>query len=83
MPSLMLIYSNTDWYTHKISYPWLLPGFNKALSHIPNDFWDTTPSHTNLVETAHAATNRSTHINLPPLEAIQQFVLLQIQETAT
>ncbi|KAF8230497.1 hypothetical protein L208DRAFT_1475796 [Tricholoma matsutake] len=38
---------------------------------MPNDFWDRTPHHTNLVETAHAGTNRSTQINLRPLEVIQ------------
>ncbi|KAF8240009.1 hypothetical protein L208DRAFT_1127011, partial [Tricholoma matsutake] len=60
------------WYAHKVSYPWLLPGFNKTLSRMPNDCWDTTPHHTNLVETAHAGTNRQTQINLLPIEAIQQ-----------
>ncbi|KAF8236700.1 hypothetical protein L208DRAFT_1009382, partial [Tricholoma matsutake] len=71
------------WYAHKISYPWLLPGFNKALSRILNDFWDTTPSHTNLVEMAHSATNCSTHINLPLLEAIQQARVLDAQVAAS
>jgi len=65
---------SADWYAHKIRYPWLLPGFNKYLSRMPNDFWDRTPHHTNLVETAHAGTNRSTQINLRPLEAIQRCV---------
>lgn len=64
----------TDWYAHKISYPWLLPCFNKYLSWMPDDFWDRTPHHTNLVETAHAGTNRRTQINLRPLEAIQRYV---------
>ena len=73
---LVLIINLIDWYTHKITYPWLLPGFNKVLSRIPNDFWDQTPNHTNLVETAHAATNRRTQINLLPLEAIQKLVIL-------
>jgi hypothetical protein len=50
---------------------------------MPNEFWDTTPNHTNLVETAHAATNRMTDINLRPLEAIQQYVLLWIQGNFT
>jgi hypothetical protein len=69
---------STDWYAHKIQYPWLLPGFNKYLSQMPNDFWDRTPHHTNLVETAHAGTNRSTQINLRPLEAIQRCVARMI-----
>ena len=69
----ILIFS-TDWYAHKVTYPWLLPGFNKTISRMPHDYWDTTPHHTNLVETAHAGTNRHTQINLFPVEAIQQFV---------
>ncbi|KAF8238868.1 hypothetical protein L208DRAFT_1240764, partial [Tricholoma matsutake] len=52
------------WYMHKISYSWLLPAFNKTLLCMPNEFWETTPNHTNLVETAHAAANCSTQINL-------------------
>ncbi|KAF8229000.1 hypothetical protein L208DRAFT_1288849 [Tricholoma matsutake] len=38
---------------------------------MPNDFWDRTPHHTNLIETAHAGTNQRMQINLRPLEAIQ------------
>lgn len=45
---------------------------------MPNNFWDRTPHHTNLVETAHAGTNRSTQINLRLLEAIQQCVARMI-----
>lgn len=51
-------------------YPWLLPGFNRSLSRVPNAHWDVTPNHTNLVETAHVASNRYTGINLTPVEAI-------------
>ena len=61
-----------DWYAHKISYPWLLPGFNRFLSRILEKFWDSTPGHSNLVETAHVATNRNTSIQLTPLEAIEK-----------
>jgi hypothetical protein len=61
-----------DWYAHKTSYPWLLPGFNRLLSSIPERFWDSTPGHSNLVETAHVATNRNTNIQLTPLEAIEK-----------
>ena len=73
--SVTSLNGSTDWYAHNISYPWLLPGFNKYLSRMPDDFWDRTPHHTNLVETAHAGTNRSTQINLRPLEAIQRYVV--------
>ncbi|KAJ7856206.1 hypothetical protein B0H14DRAFT_3448547 [Mycena olivaceomarginata] len=60
-----------DWYAHKISYPWLLPGYNESLSRFPTGFWQHTPSHTNLVESAHVATNRATTINLLPVEAVR------------
>ncbi|KAG6818394.1 hypothetical protein H0H93_005275 [Arthromyces matolae] len=60
-----------NWYTHKITYKWLLPGFNRSLSRVPKDFWDKSPNNTNLVETAHAHTNRNTQTNLKPLEAIE------------
>ncbi|KAF8223103.1 hypothetical protein L208DRAFT_1519701, partial [Tricholoma matsutake] len=68
-----------NWYAHKIMYPWLLPGFNKTLSRILCEFWDLTPNHTNLVEMAHAGTNRHTAINLRPLEAIQRYVFWKIK----
>ncbi|KAJ7651799.1 hypothetical protein B0H17DRAFT_1215189 [Mycena rosella] len=61
-----------DWYKHKIQYSWLLPGYNKSLSLFPAGFWSQTPNHTNLVESAHVATNRETGIKLSPLEAIQR-----------
>jgi len=64
-----------DRYLHKIMYSWLLPGFNKHLSKMLNDFWDQTPHHTNLVETTHAGTNQSTNVHLQPLEAIQWYVI--------
>jgi hypothetical protein len=34
--------------------------------------WLSTPGHSNLVDTAHAATNRNTDIQLTPLEAIER-----------
>ncbi|KAJ7444486.1 hypothetical protein FB451DRAFT_1434374 [Mycena latifolia] len=61
-----------DWYEHKIRYSWLLPGYNESLSLFPPGFWDRTPHHTNLVESAHVATNRETGTLLSPLEAIQK-----------
>jgi hypothetical protein len=61
-----------DWYAHKTMYPWLLPGFNRTLSRMPQKFWESTPRDSNLVETAHVATNRNTSIRLTPLEAIEK-----------
>ncbi|KAJ7291820.1 hypothetical protein C8J57DRAFT_1705278 [Mycena rebaudengoi] len=61
-----------DWYAHKIQYSWLLPGLNESLSLFPAGVWMQTPSHTNLVESAHAGTNQNTGTRLLPLEAIQR-----------
>ncbi|KAJ7663289.1 hypothetical protein DFH06DRAFT_1395473 [Mycena polygramma] len=60
-----------DWYTHKASYPWLFPGYNESLSSFPPGFWQQSPSHTNLVESAHVASNRATQINLLPVESLR------------
>ncbi|KAF8180278.1 hypothetical protein K438DRAFT_1976795 [Mycena galopus ATCC 62051] len=60
-----------DWYAHKIQYPWMLPGFNESLSRFPSGYWQQSPNHTNLVESAHVASNRATSINLPLLESIR------------
>ena len=65
---------SSDWYAHKKSYLWLLPGFNHTLSRMPETFWNSTPRDSNLVETAHDATNKSTGIRLTPLEAIEKYV---------
>jgi hypothetical protein len=66
-------------YLFNQSGTWLLPGFNEHLSLMPHEFWDRTPHHTNLVETAHAGTHRSTKIDLRPLKAIQRCVFSKIQ----
>ncbi|KAJ6470551.1 hypothetical protein DFH09DRAFT_1477788 [Mycena vulgaris] len=71
-----------DWYEHKIRYSWLLPGFNESLSLFPTGFWDRTPHHTNLVESAHVATNRETGTLLFPLEAIQRARAFDAQRAA-
>ncbi|KAF8989012.1 hypothetical protein BDZ89DRAFT_1055288, partial [Hymenopellis radicata] len=60
-----------NWYTQKVSHSWLLGGFNPALSKMDEESWKLSPSHTNLVESAHTATNDSTGINLPIVEAIR------------
>ncbi|KAJ7585023.1 hypothetical protein C8J56DRAFT_1089113 [Mycena floridula] len=59
-----------DWYNHKIKYPWLLGGFNQMLSKMPDGYWAQSPSHTNLVESAHTATNKATGIGLTLVEAV-------------
>jgi hypothetical protein len=61
-----------------VQYPWLLPGYNESLSRFPPGFWSQTPQHTNLVESAHVATNQGTGIKLQPLEAIQLYVALAV-----
>ncbi|KAJ6600216.1 hypothetical protein B0H10DRAFT_2441123 [Mycena sp. CBHHK59/15] len=71
-----------DWYEHKIRYSWLLPGYNESLSRFPPGFWDRTPSHTNLVESTHVATNRETGIRLLPLEAIQRARVFDAERVA-
>ena len=65
------LFSVIDWYDHKVRYVWLLPGFNQTLSRMPREWWASTPNHSNLVETAHVATNYSTGTGLTPLEAIE------------
>ncbi|KAJ7877436.1 hypothetical protein B0H14DRAFT_3783557 [Mycena olivaceomarginata] len=69
------------WYKHKIQYPWLLPGFNKSLSLFPPGYWHQSPSHTNLVESGHVATNRATSINLPPLKSIRRVRIARVNST--
>ena len=41
-----------------------------SLTKIDNESWDLMPNHTNLIETAHAATNAVTLIGKEILEAI-------------
>ncbi|KZT20323.1 hypothetical protein NEOLEDRAFT_1151422 [Neolentinus lepideus HHB14362 ss-1] len=60
-----------DWYAQKISHPWYLPSVNQFLSPMPKENWLSTPDHTNLVETAHAAWNAETGINSSLLDAIK------------
>ncbi|KAJ6631548.1 hypothetical protein B0H10DRAFT_2207185 [Mycena sp. CBHHK59/15] len=71
-----------DWYEHKIHYSWLLLCYNEALSLFPAGFWDRMPHHTNLVESAHVATNHETGTRLLPLEAIQKARTFDMQYAA-
>ncbi|KAJ6602116.1 hypothetical protein B0H10DRAFT_1823469, partial [Mycena sp. CBHHK59/15] len=59
-----------NWYKHKLANPWILPAVNRFLSKIDPGYWDTTPNHSNYVESAHAARNAETGIRRPLLTAI-------------
>ncbi|KAJ7110234.1 hypothetical protein C8R43DRAFT_1160417 [Mycena crocata] len=72
-----------DWYAHKILYPWLLPGFNESLSSFPRGYWQQSPSHTNLVESAHVASNKATKINLLPVEAVRKARIFDAEKAAS
>ncbi|KAJ7468183.1 hypothetical protein FB451DRAFT_1560649 [Mycena latifolia] len=72
-----------DWYAHKVMYPWLLPGYNESLSSFPKGFWQQSPSHTNLVESAHVATNKATKINLLPVEAVRTARIFDAEKAAS
>lgn len=76
--SFLLLNDFVDWYEHKMRYPWLLPGYNRSLSKMPNEYWDLTPKDSNLVETGHVASNRHTNINLSPLEAIEKYISISL-----
>ncbi|KAJ7829188.1 hypothetical protein B0H14DRAFT_3144055 [Mycena olivaceomarginata] len=56
------------WWTHKVSYPWLLPSLNRQLSRMSPKFWDLTPSDTNPIEGSH--NNQVNKTNATLLEAI-------------
>ncbi|KAJ7659707.1 hypothetical protein DFH06DRAFT_1130465 [Mycena polygramma] len=66
-----------DRHTQKIRYPGLLPGFNESLSSFPLGFWQQSPSHTNLFESTHVATNRATNSNLLPLESLRTYTRMR------
>jgi len=58
------------WWTHKVSYPWLLPSLNRQLSKMSAKFWDLTPRDTNPIEGSHAQDNQVNKTNRTLLEAI-------------
>ncbi|KAJ7733189.1 hypothetical protein B0H14DRAFT_2639676 [Mycena olivaceomarginata] len=58
------------WWTHKVSYPWLLPSLNRQLSRMSPKFWHLTPSDTNPIEGSHAHDNQVNKTNATLLEAI-------------
>ncbi|KAJ7733647.1 hypothetical protein B0H16DRAFT_1892739 [Mycena metata] len=61
-----------NWYRQKLANPWILPSVNEFLSEISSDNWDTTPDHSNLVETAHAGRNAETSKGVALLTGIEQ-----------
>ena len=60
----------SDWWAHKLSYPWLLPSLNRKLSHMDNRHWDLTPRDTNPIEGSHAQDNQVNDTRRSLLEAI-------------
>ncbi|KAJ7229360.1 hypothetical protein C8J57DRAFT_1583306 [Mycena rebaudengoi] len=72
-----------DWHTNKVQYPWLLPGYNESLSSFPKGFWQQSPSHTNLVESAHVASNKGTKINLLPVESVRKARIFDAEKAAS
>ncbi|CAK5272630.1 unnamed protein product [Mycena citricolor] len=59
-----------NWFKHKISTPWIFPSLNPVLSGISHENYNTTPNHTNIVETAHAGRNAETQKGVGLLDAI-------------
>lgn len=59
---------------NKEPHPWIWAGLNRNLSRMSPVNWDTTPSNTNINESAHTATNAHTGIGLSLLHAIIQYV---------
>ncbi|KAJ7265127.1 hypothetical protein C8J57DRAFT_1470213 [Mycena rebaudengoi] len=72
-----------DWHAHKVQYSWLLPGYNESLSSFPPGFWQQSPSHTNLVESAHVASNKARNINLLPVEAVRKARIFDAEKAAS
>ncbi|KAJ7267839.1 hypothetical protein C8J57DRAFT_1613955 [Mycena rebaudengoi] len=72
-----------DWHINKVQYPWLLPGYNESLSSFPKGFWQQSPSHTNLVESAHVASNKGTKINLLPVESVRKARIFDAEKAAS
>ncbi|KAJ7460145.1 hypothetical protein FB451DRAFT_1181819 [Mycena latifolia] len=58
------------WWTHKLSYPWLLPSLNRKLTNMPERHWDLTPADMNLIEGSHAQDNQVNHTNHNLITAI-------------
>ncbi|CAK5282667.1 unnamed protein product [Mycena citricolor] len=74
MPNALQPYPDAhNWLKHKLSNRWILPSLSPVLSNIASDDFKTTPNHTNIVETAHAARNAETQKHVGLLDAILEF----------
>ncbi|KAJ7466644.1 hypothetical protein B0H11DRAFT_1869800 [Mycena galericulata] len=70
----------TDWWKHKEIHEWIIPCLVKSQSRIPADVWDSTPSTTNTNEAQHHWTNSLTGIRLPPVEALERRVDMNVAQ---
>ncbi|KAJ6550548.1 hypothetical protein B0H10DRAFT_2242649 [Mycena sp. CBHHK59/15] len=59
-----------NWWTHKMSYPWLLPSLNREVSQMDKRHWDLTPRDTNPIEGSHAQDNQVNSTRRSLLDAI-------------
>jgi len=69
---------HADWYQQKLAHPWYLPSVNPFLSIMDEHSWKSTPTHSNVVETAHAARNAETGTGKAILTAINELVHLAL-----
>ncbi|CAK5265840.1 unnamed protein product [Mycena citricolor] len=59
-----------NWFKQKQANPWILRSLNQVASNIAFEDYNTTPHHTNLIESAHAACKRETEKRVGLLDAI-------------
>ncbi|KAJ7440435.1 hypothetical protein FB451DRAFT_989648, partial [Mycena latifolia] len=62
----------SDWWKHKLQYPWIIPSLIKSRSRIAPADWDITDSTTNLNEGQHHWTNQQTGVKLTLYESIER-----------
>ena len=61
-----------DWHAQKDHLPFFWGTINCHLTKINENYWNITPSHTNIVESAHAYWNRETNVGGGILTAINE-----------
>ncbi|KAJ7801467.1 hypothetical protein B0H14DRAFT_2246101, partial [Mycena olivaceomarginata] len=61
----------TDWWKHKLQYPWILPSLIKSRFRIHPADWDITDSSANLNGGQHHWTNQRTGVKLTILEVVE------------
>ncbi|KAI0356054.1 hypothetical protein OH77DRAFT_1538515 [Trametes cingulata] len=59
-----------DWWANKKGMPWFAAGINRNFSRMSPADWQSTPSNTNINESAHTLTNAHTRTGLSILEAV-------------